>query len=95
MGRVMQVSVEFLGRTRISSRGREIRQSISFLAYLVPYHELDHPLAASPGALEPSLLDNLTAALGHYRGDRPLGWAEESELHDQAIMTIKEPRRST
>src|SRR6476469_5130531 len=37
-GGVMQVSVEFLGRTRILTQGREIalsRQSISFLAYLV------------------------------------------------------------
>jgi hypothetical protein len=45
-GRVMQVSVEFLGRTRVLSRGRELalsRQSISFLAYLVLYRELDHP----------------------------------------------------
>jgi DNA-binding SARP family transcriptional activator len=45
-GRVMQVSVEFLGRTRVFSRGRELalsRQSISFLAYLVLYRELDHP----------------------------------------------------
>lgn len=42
----MQVSVEFLGRTRIHSHGREValsRQSISFLAYLVLYRELDHP----------------------------------------------------
>ena len=42
----MQESVEFLGRARISSRGREValsRQSISFLAYLVLYRELDHP----------------------------------------------------
>jgi DNA-binding SARP family transcriptional activator len=42
----MQVSVEFLGRTRVLSRGREIalsRQSISFLAYLILYRELDHP----------------------------------------------------
>lgn len=42
----MQVSVEFLGRTRISARGREValsRQSLSFLAYLVLYRELDHP----------------------------------------------------
>jgi DNA-binding SARP family transcriptional activator len=45
-GRVMQVSVEFLGRTRVLSRGRELtlsRQNISFLAYLVLYRELDHP----------------------------------------------------
>jgi DNA-binding SARP family transcriptional activator len=45
-GRVMQVSVEFLGRTRVFSRGRELalsRQSISFLAYLVVYRDLDHP----------------------------------------------------
>src|ERR1700730_16360143 len=42
----MQVSGEFLGRTRVLSRGREValsRQSISFLAYLVLYRELDHP----------------------------------------------------
>jgi DNA-binding SARP family transcriptional activator len=42
----MQVSVELLGRARISARGREIalsRQSISFLAYLALYRELDHP----------------------------------------------------
>jgi len=42
----MQVSVEFLGRTRVYSRGREIalsRQSLSFLAYLVLYREVDHP----------------------------------------------------
>jgi DNA-binding SARP family transcriptional activator len=42
----MQVSVEFLGRTRVFSGGRELalsRQSISFLAYLVLYRELDHP----------------------------------------------------
>lgn len=42
----MQVSVEFLGRTRIFSRGREVvlsRQCLSFLAYLVLYRELDHP----------------------------------------------------
>jgi DNA-binding SARP family transcriptional activator len=42
----MQVSVEFLGRARISSCGRELalsRQNISFLAYLVLYRELDHP----------------------------------------------------
>jgi DNA-binding SARP family transcriptional activator len=42
----MQASVELLGRTRIFSRGREValsRQSISFLAYLVLYRDLDHP----------------------------------------------------
>jgi DNA-binding SARP family transcriptional activator len=42
----MQVSVEFLGRTRVFARGRELalsRQSISFLAYLVLYRDLDHP----------------------------------------------------
>src|ERR1700726_2587313 len=42
----MQVSVEFLGRTRVFSRGRELalsRQSISFLAYLVLHRHLDHP----------------------------------------------------
>jgi DNA-binding SARP family transcriptional activator len=45
-GRVMQVSVEFLGRTRILSQGRELglsRQNISFLAYLVLHRQLDHP----------------------------------------------------
>jgi DNA-binding SARP family transcriptional activator len=42
----MQVLVEFLGRARISSHGQQLslsRQSISFLAYLVLYRELDHP----------------------------------------------------
>jgi DNA-binding SARP family transcriptional activator len=42
----MQVSVEFLGRTRILSHGRELglsRQNISFLAYLVLHRQLDHP----------------------------------------------------
>ena len=42
----MEVSVEFLGRTRILSRGNEIplpRQSISFLAYLVLFRNRDHP----------------------------------------------------
>jgi DNA-binding SARP family transcriptional activator len=42
----MQASVEFLGRTRIVSRGREVtlsRQSISFLAYLILFRDLDHP----------------------------------------------------
>jgi DNA-binding SARP family transcriptional activator len=45
-GRVMQVSVEFLGRTRVSSQGGELRlsrQSISFLAYLVLHRQLDLP----------------------------------------------------
>ena len=43
---VMQVSVEFLGRARVYSRGREValsRQSISFLAYLALNRELDNP----------------------------------------------------
>ena len=42
----MQVSVEFLGRTRVSAGDSEIalsRQSISFLAYLVLFREIDHP----------------------------------------------------
>jgi DNA-binding SARP family transcriptional activator len=42
----MQVSVEFLGRTRILSHGRELglsRQNISFLAYLVLHRQLDNP----------------------------------------------------
>lgn len=42
----MEVSVEFLGRTRILAGRREIalsRQSISFLAYLVLYRDIDHP----------------------------------------------------
>ena len=45
-GRVMRVLVEFLGGTRICSRGRELalsRQSISCLAYHVLYREIDHP----------------------------------------------------
>jgi DNA-binding SARP family transcriptional activator len=42
----MQVTVEFLGRTRVFSDGCELalsRQNISFLAYLVLYREIDHP----------------------------------------------------
>ena len=42
----MEVSVEFLGRTRILARGNEMslpRQSISFLAYLVLFRNRDHP----------------------------------------------------
>jgi len=42
----MQVSVEFLGRARVLSDGRELalsRQNISFLAYLVLYRDIDHP----------------------------------------------------
>jgi DNA-binding SARP family transcriptional activator len=42
----MQVSVEFLGRTRVLSEGRELalsRQNLSFLAYLVLYRDIDHP----------------------------------------------------
>jgi len=42
----MQVAVEFLGRTRVLSDGREValsRQNISFLAYLVLFREIDHP----------------------------------------------------
>jgi DNA-binding SARP family transcriptional activator len=156
----MQVSVEFLGRTRISSHGRELalsRQSISFLAYLVLYRELDHPreimiehfwsshepararsclgtalsrlrkaldveghnwleisprgepriclsapilfdivafeagispcLAAPPGALGPSLRDNLVTALARYRGDLLLGW------YDGWVLTERERLR--
>ena len=156
----MQVSVEFLGRTRISARGREVvlsRQSISFLAYLVLYRDLDHPrevmiehfwsshepvrarsclgtalsrlrkglnveghdwielsargeprislsapiwydvvafetgiapaLAMPAGALEPSLLENLVAALAHYRGDLLLGW------YDSWVLTERERLR--
>src|SRR6202049_2802517 len=156
----MQVSVEFLGRTRVLSRGREValsRQSISFLAYLVLYRELDHPrelmiehfwsshepmrarsclgtalsrlrkrfqiegcdwlelsargeprislsapiwydvvafetgiapaLAGQPGELEPLLLENLVAALAHYRGDLLLGW------YDGWVLTERERLR--
>jgi DNA-binding SARP family transcriptional activator len=156
----MQVSVEFLGRTRVLSRGRELdlpRQSISFLAYLVLYRELDHPrevmiehfwsshepararsclgtalsrlrnglhveghdwlelsargeprisltapiwydvvafetgiapaLAARAGELESSLLENLVAALAHYRGDLMLGW------YDSWVLTERERLR--
>jgi DNA-binding SARP family transcriptional activator len=156
----MQVSVEFLGRTRVLSRGREValsRQSISFLAYLVLYRELDHPrevmiehfwssrepararsclgtalsrlrkglhvdgydwlelsvrgeprislsapiwydvvafetgiapsVAARPGELEPVLLENLVAALAHYRGDLLLGW------YDSWVLTERERLR--
>jgi DNA-binding SARP family transcriptional activator len=156
----MQVSVEFLGRTRVSSCGRELalsRQSISFLAYLVLYRELDHPrevmiehfwsshepararsclgtalsrlrkginvegqdwlelsargeprislsapiwydvvafetgiapaLATRPGELETSLLENLLAALAHYRGDLLLGW------YDNWVLTERERLR--
>lgn len=42
----MQLSVEFLGRTRISTGKHEIalsRQSVSFLAYLALHREIDHP----------------------------------------------------
>lgn len=42
----MQVSVEFLGRTRVSAGSREValsRQNISFLAYLVLFREIDLP----------------------------------------------------
>lgn len=42
----MQVSVEFLGRTRVFSNGREVtltRQSVSFLAYLALFRDIDHP----------------------------------------------------
>jgi hypothetical protein len=42
----MQVVVEFLGRTRVFSNGREVtltRQSASFLAYLALFREVDHP----------------------------------------------------
>jgi DNA-binding SARP family transcriptional activator len=42
----MQVSVEFLGRTRVLSGDRELalsRQNLSFLAYLVLYRDIDHP----------------------------------------------------
>ncbi|MER8683385.1 BTAD domain-containing putative transcriptional regulator [Mesorhizobium sp. M1405] len=45
-GREMPVAVEFLGRTRVLSEGREValsRQNISFLAYLVLFREIDHP----------------------------------------------------
>jgi DNA-binding SARP family transcriptional activator len=156
----MQVSVEFLGRTRVLSRGRELalsRQGISFLAYLVLYRELDHPrevmiehfwsshepararsclgtalsrlrkgfcieghdwlevsargeprislsapiwydvvafetgiapsLAAPPGELESPLLENLVAALAHYRGDLLLGW------YDGWVLTERERLR--
>jgi DNA-binding SARP family transcriptional activator len=133
------------------------RQSISFLAYLVLYRELDHPrevmiehfwsshepvrarsclgtalsrlrkvlnveghdwlelsargeprlslsapiwcdvvafetgiapaLTAPAGALEPSLLGNLVAALAHYRGDLLLGW------YDSWVLTERERLR--
>src|SRR5580704_11619307 len=42
----MQVSVEFLGRTRVTVRGQEVglsRQNVSFLAYLVLHRDVDHP----------------------------------------------------
>ncbi|MBY0318388.1 MAG: hypothetical protein K2X72_06655 [Reyranella sp.] len=42
----MQVSVAFLGRTRVVSDGRELalsRQNLSFLAYLVLHRDVDHP----------------------------------------------------
>ncbi|QIO61592.1 AfsR/SARP family transcriptional regulator [Rhizobium leguminosarum] len=42
----MPIAVEFLGRTRVLSEGREValsRQNISFLAYLVLFREIDHP----------------------------------------------------
>lgn len=42
----MEVSVEFLGRTRVLAGRQEIalsRQSISFLAYLVLHRDIDHP----------------------------------------------------
>jgi DNA-binding SARP family transcriptional activator len=157
----MQVSVEFLGRTRVLSRGRELdlpRQSISFLAYLVLYRELDHPrevmiehfwsshepvrarsclgtalsrlrkglhiegcdwlelsargeprisltapiwydvvafetgiapaLAAPAGELDPLLLENLVAALAHYRGDLMLGWYESWVLTERERLRL-------
>jgi DNA-binding SARP family transcriptional activator len=160
-GRVMKVSVEFLGRTRILFRGQEValaRQSISFLAYLVLYREVDHPrevmiehfwstheptrarsclgsalsrlrkalpikghewlelsslgeprislsapiwfdivafeagiapsLGATPGALEPVLLENLTAALRYYRGDLLLGWYDSWVLAERERLRL-------
>jgi DNA-binding SARP family transcriptional activator len=157
----MKVSVEFLGRTRILSQGQELalsRQSISFLAYLVLYREIDHPrevmiehfwsthepararsclgsalsrlrkalpikgqdwlelssrgeprislsapiwfdivafeagivpsLEATPGALEPVLLKNLTAALSHYRGDLLLGWYDSWVLAERERLRL-------
>jgi DNA-binding SARP family transcriptional activator len=42
----VQISVEFLGRARVSAGDREIalsRQNISFLAYLVLFRDIDHP----------------------------------------------------
>ena len=157
----MQVSVEFLGRTRILTQGREIvlsRQSISFLAYLVLYRELDHPrelmiehfwsshepmrarsclgtalsrlrkrfqiegcdwlelsargeprisqsapiwfdivafetgispvLTASEGELEPQVLENLVAALNHYRGDLLLGWYDSWVLSERERLRL-------
>ncbi|ESW93820.1 hypothetical protein X770_00950 [Mesorhizobium sp. LSJC269B00] len=42
----MQISVEMLGRARVSVDEREIvlsRQNFSFLAYLVVFREVDHP----------------------------------------------------
>jgi DNA-binding SARP family transcriptional activator len=42
----VEVSVELLGRTRVLAGQQEIalsRQSISFLAYLVLYRDIDHP----------------------------------------------------
>ena len=45
----MQLSVEFLGRTRVFAGDSEIalsRQNLSFLAYLVLFRDLDHPREA-------------------------------------------------
>ncbi|MBN8992451.1 MAG: hypothetical protein J0H42_29790 [Rhizobiales bacterium] len=157
----MQVSVEFLGRTRVSAGEREIalsRQNISFLAYLVLFREIDHPrevlieqfwssnepsraksclgtalsrlrnalkvdgaswlefsprgeprisplapiwfdivafekdispaFTAPPGALEPSLVRRLSAALGHYRGDLLLGWYDNWVLIERERLRL-------
>jgi DNA-binding SARP family transcriptional activator len=46
LGELVHVSVEFLGRTRVSAGQREIglsRQNFSFLAYLVVHRDIDHP----------------------------------------------------
>ncbi|WP_196232348.1 AfsR/SARP family transcriptional regulator [Bradyrhizobium japonicum] len=157
----MQVSVEFLGRTRVCAGDKEIsvsRQSISFLAYLVLFREIDHPrevlieqfwssseptrarsclgtalsrlrnvlkvsgssclefssrgeprisvssqvwfdivafetgiapsLAASPGRLEPALVNGLATALNHYRGDLMLGWYDDWVLVERERLRV-------
>ena len=66
----MQITVEFLGRTRVLSSGTEValsRQSLSFLAYLVLYREQDHPREV--------LIENFWAACEPTRARSCLGSA--------------------